>query len=542
MENFTLQMLSAGRSEQKGAEELQPVSMMKLVRLTMTEWRSMLLALMFQFVSIACAAISPMCIGLATDAAVQQSSEGLTRAMLLLLGTAACGVAANFITEVIAGIAGIRITCRIRRDLYEALLRQDFAFHASHDSAELVSTLIVDVNSFGLGICLCWLKLLGAVLRLAVYFCMLMSTAWMLGCTALATLFVMSLVIGRMLPWVSKSMQVLMGRLGESCTVAKESIEAIQAVRYYGAEVLEFSRYGAKVGNGDRKGWCGWWPRRSNSYYHASVMVKVTFTAVCAVMMAFINWTLTNVVWIGLKLVLEGQISIGQVVQAHLLLCLLITAFAAVCGTFGMVAAACGAGAKVFDILAQVPEISTMQGGANPESAEGDVCFEDVEFAYPNAPEQLVLKGLSLTLPAGSSTAVIGYRTVCGARGMQLSVSQKQRLAFARAMFTEPKVLLLDEVTSNLDQESERMIVQAVASLAGKCTVLAVAHRLHTVQDFDQIAVVSEGRVHDVGSHDELLGRCEMYIELAQRQNTPVRGISEVSAQPRASLRATPEE
>jgi len=207
-----------------------------------------------------------------------------------------------------------------------------------------------------------------------------------------------------------------------------------------------------------------------------------------------------------------------------------------------MVAAACGAGAKVFDILAQVPEISTMQGGANPESAEGDVCFEDVEFAYPNAPEQLVLKGLSLTLPAGSSTAVIGYRTVCGARGMQLSVSQKQRLAFARAMFTEPKVLLLDEVTSNLDQESERMIVQAVASLAGKCTVLAVAHRLHTVQDFDQIAVVSEGRVHDVGSHDELLGRCEMYIELAQRQNTPVRGISEVSAQPRASLRATPEE
>jgi len=482
---------------------------------------------------------------------------------------------------------------------------------------------------------------------LAVYFCMLMSTAWMLGCTALATLFVMSLVIGRMLPWVSKSMQVLMGRLGESCTVAKESIEAIQAVRYYGAEVLEFSRYGAKVGTGDRKGLCGWWPRRSSSYYHASVMVKVTLMAVGVVMMTFINWTLTNVMWIGLKWVLEGHISIGQVVQAHLLLCLLITAFAAVCGTFGMVAAACGAGAKVFGILAQVPEISTVQGGANPESAVGDVCFEDVEFAYPNAPEQLVLKGLSMTLPAGSSTAVVGpsgcgkstllrimarfydvdsgtvtidgrdmqdysmawlrrhialvhqdpimfsmtihenirygysahaattgstrsedsdadaavekvveqvgahdfvqalprgYHTVCGARGTQLSVSQKQRLAFARAMLTEPKVLLLDEVTSNLDQESERMIVQAVAGLVGKCTVLAVAHRLHTVQDFDQIAVVSEGRVHDVGSHDELLGRCEMYSELAQRQNTPVRGISEVSAQPRTSLRATPEE
>ena len=111
-----------------------------------------------------------------------------------------------------------------------------------------------------------------------------------------------------------------------------------------------------------------------------------------------------------------------------------------------------------------------------------------------------------------------GYDTMVGERGITLSGGQKQRLAIARALLAQPRILLLDEATSALDAESERLVQKAIDQVSAGRSVIVVAHRLSTVRDADQIAVMSKGAIEDCGTHDELIERCETYQTLVQRQ------------------------
>jgi subfamily B ATP-binding cassette protein MsbA len=110
--------------------------------------------------------------------------------------------------------------------------------------------------------------------------------------------------------------------------------------------------------------------------------------------------------------------------------------------------------------------------------------------------------------------------TLIGDRGMRLSGGQKQRLTIARAYLRNSDVLLFDEATSALDNESEKIVQRALQDLAGNKTVLAVAHRLSTIQDFDKIIVLKDGRIIEQGTHHELLNKWGEYsklYELSQR-------------------------
>jgi subfamily B ATP-binding cassette protein MsbA len=107
-----------------------------------------------------------------------------------------------------------------------------------------------------------------------------------------------------------------------------------------------------------------------------------------------------------------------------------------------------------------------------------------------------------------------GYETVVGERGVRLSGGQRQRLAIARAFLRNPPILVLDEATSDLDAESEFLVQQALAELIQGRTVLVIAHRLATVRRADRIVVIHEGRVADVGTHDQLLHRDGVYRRL----------------------------
>jgi len=113
-----------------------------------------------------------------------------------------------------------------------------------------------------------------------------------------------------------------------------------------------------------------------------------------------------------------------------------------------------------------------------------------------------------------------GYATTVGERGVRLSGGQRQRVGIARALIMNPDVLVFDEATSSLDYESERSIQLAMRSLLGTRTLIIIAHRLSTVREADKIVVLEQGRIVEVGSHDELLNHGGIYQRLHSLQET----------------------
>ncbi|WP_254509292.1 ABC transporter ATP-binding protein [Anatilimnocola floriformis] len=114
-----------------------------------------------------------------------------------------------------------------------------------------------------------------------------------------------------------------------------------------------------------------------------------------------------------------------------------------------------------------------------------------------------------------------GYDTLIGERGVRLSGGQRQRLAIARALLANPRLLILDEATSNLDTESERLIHQSLERLMRGRTSLVIAHRLSTIARADKIVVLDGGRIAETGTHAELMARSGRYRQMVESQLTP---------------------
>jgi ATP-binding cassette subfamily B protein len=149
----------------------------------------------------------------------------------------------------------------------------------------------------------------------------------------------------------------------------------------------------------------------------------------------------------------------------------------------------------------------------------GESAANNIRFGRPEATDDQV-KEAAIAASAHQFVSDLpeGYDTYLGEKGARLSGGQKQRIAIARAILADPAILLLDEATSSLDSESERLVQDALQKLQENRTTLVIAHRLATVLQADRIVVMNEGRIVDVGRHDELVSGNAIYAEMVKLQ------------------------
>ena len=146
---------------------------------------------------------------------------------------------------------------------------------------------------------------------------------------------------------------------------------------------------------------------------------------------------------------------------------------------------------------------------------------ENIAYAYPSAPMDLILQASRVSgADEFISTLPEGYDTLVGERGSSLSGGQKQRIAIARAILTNPRILIFDEATSALDYESEKIISNNLSAIKKNRTVFIVAHRLSTVKECNEIIVLDKGRLIERGDHESLMKQRGYYYFLNSQQET----------------------
>jgi subfamily B ATP-binding cassette protein MsbA len=152
-----------------------------------------------------------------------------------------------------------------------------------------------------------------------------------------------------------------------------------------------------------------------------------------------------------------------------------------------------------------------------------DTIFNNIAFGNPDASLEKV-KHAAAVANADSFIEQTddGYNTVIGDRGMNLSGGQRQRLTIARAVFKDAPILVLDEATSSLDMESERLVQDAINKMMAHCTSIIIAHRLSTIRHVDEIIVLQKGTIVERGTHEELLKKQGYYYRLVQLQDVGV--------------------
>jgi ATP-binding cassette, subfamily B, bacterial MsbA len=539
----------------------------------------------------------PMVVRFLLDAAfVRQNRAILDRIAVGLVVLFSIQAVLNYAQTYLLSAVGERVVAGLRRELFAKLLDMPPGFFAERRTGELTSRLTTDIGllqgvlshqiaEFSRQI----LALVGGIVLLTLMQPRLTVTA----------LGVVPLVIGSALYFGRRLRRMTVGvqdKVAEATAVAEEAFSQIRTVQSFVQEPAERKRYGDRIA--------------------ASVTAALVRARIRGVFFGVLTFStfvgIVFVLWQGGLLVLEGQLTPGQLVQFLLYTITIAAAVGALASFFSSYQEAVGAAERVFEILEMRPAIADAAPPVPlPSPARGSVAYEGVSFRYQRDPGlPWTLEAINLTCAPGEVVALVGpsgggkttlvsllprfwdvdrgrvlldgidvrnlrlaelreaigivpqdpalfsgtirdnityarpsaspseveaaargahahefierlpdgYETIVGERGIKLSGGQRQRVAIARAILKNPAVLILDEATSNLDTESERLIEDALGKLLVGRTTLIIAHRLSTVRRADRLVVLDRGRIVEEGSHAELLELGGLYARLYQRQ------------------------
>jgi subfamily B ATP-binding cassette protein MsbA len=539
----------------------------------------------------------PMVVRYLLDSAfVERNREMLDRIAIGLVLLFSVQAVLNYGQTYWLSAVGERVVAGLRAELFSKLLEMPPGFFAERRTGELTSRLTTDIGllqgvlshqiaEFSRQA----LALVGGVVLLTLMQPRLTLTA----------LGVVPLVIGSALYFGRRLRRMTMGvqdKVAEATAVAEEAFSQIRTVQSFVQEPFERDRYGERIAASVR-----------------AALVRARVRGVFFGVLTFSTFVgIVFVLWQGGLLVLEGQLTPGELVQFLLYTITIAAAIGALASFFSSYQEAVGAAERVFEILEMSPVIADPESPVPlPSPVRGRVAFEGVWFRYQRSPslpwtlEQIDLhcapgEILALVGPSGGGKTTLvsllprfwdadrgrvlldgidvrnlhlselrgaigivpqepalfsgtireniayarpgasqtdielaaraahahefiehlpqGYETLVGERGVKLSGGQRQRVAIARAVLKNPAVLILDEATSNLDTESERLIEDALGKLLVGRTTLIIAHRLSTVRRADRLVVLDRGRIVEEGSHNELVELGGLYARLYQRQ------------------------
>ncbi len=148
-----------------------------------------------------------------------------------------------------------------------------------------------------------------------------------------------------------------------------------------------------------------------------------------------------------------------------------------------------------------------------------ETIHENLRFGAPDAGEEALLDAAEAAhIRKEFEEFPEGFETMVGERGLTLSGGQKQRTSIARALLCKPRILILDDALASVDTYTEERILQGLSRYSESCTRILISHRISTVRGADQIAVLKDGRIREMGTHDELLTRGGYYAELYEKQ------------------------
>jgi subfamily B ATP-binding cassette protein MsbA len=493
----------------------------------------------------------------------------------------------------IAGQFGATLQEFVTRDLRNAVYRHlahlPLGYFTQMKAGQILSRVINDTYETRLILTQIVTQSLQSASLVIVYIAILFSISWKLTLIALIILPLLGVSLQPMLKKLRKGNLRRGNMHGEMTSVLQETISGIRLVKASGTESYEESRFADG----------------SNKYARSSL--KMTRLALVAPPVTEVIGTLIAVLvlWIGAWQVLQGGAMTGATLLAFLTLVLrLLQPLKQLSQMRTTAQSSLASAERLFEILDSPAEFQRDPGTRDKAVFERDLRFENVTFAYEDAPvlsgiDLIARKGevVALVGPSGSGKSTLvdliprfyepgkgrilidgidtreirlpalraltgivsqetvlfhdtvrnniaygaadkysqaqieaaaraanahefiaelprGYDTMLGERGTRLSGGQRQRLAIARALLSDPPILILDEATSALDTESERLVQEAVDRLLQGRTVFVIAHRLSTVTHADQIVVLDRGEIVERGTHAELLAKRGAYSRL----------------------------